>query len=119
MRYCAQARASENQIYVAMASTVGNLPDVPCMATHYGQASILTPSDYFFARDGIAAEGTINQEQIVISDVDLALLEEQRVNGTVLPLNDLIKDAYDRVIHYTDRRTEPEKVSAAVPNLKA
>ena len=119
VRYCAQARASENQIYVAMASTVGNLPDVPCMATHYGQASILTPSDYFFARDGIAAEGTINQEQIVISDVDLALLEEQRVNGTVLPLNDLIKDAYDRVIHYTDRRTEPEKVSAAVPNLKA
>ncbi|MBZ5642179.1 MAG: GNAT family N-acetyltransferase [Acidobacteriia bacterium] len=119
VRYCAQARASENQIYVAMASTVGNLPDVPCMATHYGQASILTPSDYFFARDGIAAEGTINQEQIVISDVDLALLEEQRVNGTVLPLNDLIKDAYDRVIHYTDRRTEPEKVRAAVPNLKA
>lgn len=119
VRYCAQARASENQIYVAMASTVGNLPDVPCMATHYGQASILTPSDYFFARDGIAAEGTINQEQIVISDVDLALLDEQRINGTVLPLNDLIKDAYDRVIHYTDHRTEPEKVRAAVPNLKA
>ena len=102
VRYCAQARASENQIYVAMSSTVGNLPDVPCMATHYGQASILTPSDYFFARDGIAAEGTVNQEQMVISDVDLGLLEEQRVNGTVLPLNDLIKDAYDRVIHYTD-----------------
>lgn len=102
VRYCAQARASENQIYVAMSSTVGNLPDVPCMATHYGQAAILTPSDYFFARDGIAAEGTVNQEQMVISDVDLGLLEEQRVNGTVLPLNDLIKDAYDRVIHYTD-----------------
>lgn len=102
VRYCAQARASENQIYVATSSTVGNLPDVPCMATHYGQAAILTPSDYFFARDGIAAEGTVNQEQMVISDVDLALLEEQRVNGTVLPLNDLIKDAYDRVIHYTD-----------------
>jgi predicted amidohydrolase len=104
VRYCSQARAIENQIYVAMASTVGNLPDVPCMATHYGQASILTPSDYFFARDGIAAEGIVNQEQMVISDVDLDLLEEQRVNGTVIPLNDLIKDAYDRVIHYTDRR---------------
>jgi len=104
VRYCAQARASENQIYLAMASTVGNLPEVPCMATHYGQAAILTPSDYFFARDGIAAEGTVNQEQMVISDVDLALLDEQRVNGTVLPLHDLIKDAYDRVIHCTDRR---------------
>ncbi len=118
VRYCAQARASENQIYVAMASTVGNLPDVPCMATHYGQAAILTPSDYFFARDGIAAEGTVNQEQIVISDVDLALLEEQRVNGTVLPLNDLIKDAYDRVIHYTDRRNESAKVTPHVENVK-
>jgi len=103
VRYCAQARASENQIYVAMAGTVGNLPEVPCMATHYGQAAVLTPSDYFFARDGIAAEGTVNQEQMVISDVDLNLLDEQRLNGTVLPLDDLIKDAYDRVIHYVDR----------------
>jgi predicted amidohydrolase/GNAT superfamily N-acetyltransferase len=106
VRYCAQARAIENQIYVAMASTIGNLPEVPCMATHYGQAAILTPSDYFFARDGIAAEGTINQEQMVISDVDLNLLQEQQVSGTVIPLNDLIRDAYDRVIHYADRRDE-------------
>ena len=108
VRYCAQARASENQVYLAMAGTVGNLPEVPCMATHYGQAAVLTPSDYFFARDGIAAEGTVNQEQMVIGDVDLNLLEEQRVNGTVLPLNDLIRDAYDRVIHYTDRMREPK-----------
>ena len=105
VRYCAQARASENQIYVAMAGTVGNLPDVPCMATHYGQAGIFTPSDYFFARDGIAAEGNVNQEQMVISDVDLDLLEEQRVNGTVIPLKDMIRDAYDRVIHCSDHRS--------------
>jgi predicted amidohydrolase len=81
------------------------------MATHYGQAAILTPSDYFFARDGIAAEGTVNQEQMVIADVDLHLLEEQRINGTVLPLNDLIRDAYDRVIHYADHRSEARLLS--------
>jgi len=104
VRYCAQARAIENQIYVAMAGTVGNLPDVPCMATHYGQAAILTPSDYFFARDGIAAEGIVNQEQMVVCDVDLDLLAEQSVSGTVIPINDLIRDAYDRVIHYADHR---------------
>jgi len=108
VRYCAQARASENQIYVAMASTVGNLPEVPCMATHYGQAAILTPSDYFFARDGIAAEGVVNQEQMVISDVDLSLLDEQRLKGTVIPLNDMIKDAYDRVIHCAAQRNGDE-----------
>jgi predicted amidohydrolase len=87
-----------------MASTVGNLPDVPSRATHYGQAAIMTPSDYFFARDGIAAEGNVNQEQMVLANVDLNLLEEQRINGTVLPLNDLIKDAYDQVIYCTDRK---------------
>jgi len=43
------------------------------------------PSDYYFARDGIAAEGTINQEQIIVADVDLDLLDEQRVNGSVIP----------------------------------
>lgn len=102
VRYCAQARAIENQIYVAMACTVGNLPQVPGMATSYGQAAIFTPSDYFFARDGIAAEGVVNQEQIIISDVDLDLLDEQRVNGTVIPLNDLINDAYDRAIQFSD-----------------
>jgi len=118
VRYCAQARAIENQIYVVMAGTVGNLPEVPYMATHYGQAAILTPSDYFFARDGIAAEGTVNQEQMVISDVNLDLLDERRINGTVIPLNDLIRDAYDRVIHYADRRNgdtpmEPRAITPA------
>jgi len=102
VRYCAQARAIENQIYVAMTGTVGNLPLVPYMATNYGQAAILTPSDYFFARDGIAAEGNINQEQIIFADVDLDLLDEQRVNGSVIPLQDLIKDAYDSVVHFSD-----------------
>jgi predicted amidohydrolase/GNAT superfamily N-acetyltransferase len=104
VRYCAQARAIENQIYVAITGTVGNLPLVPYMATNYGQAAILTPSDYFFARDGIAAEGNINQEQLVVADVDLDLLDEQRVNGSVIPLQDLIKDAYDNVVHYSDFR---------------
>lgn len=102
VRYCAQARAIENQIYVAMTGTVGNLPLVPYMNTNYGQAAILTPSDYFFARDGIAAEGTTNQEQLVVADVDLDLLDEQRVNGSVIPLQDLVKDAYDSVIHFSD-----------------
>jgi predicted amidohydrolase len=111
VRYCAQARAIENQIYVVMAGTVGNQPQVPHVTTNYSQAAIMTPSDYFFARDGIAAEGNINQEQMVISDVDLDLLREQRANGTVVPLKDLIKDAYDRVIHYTDQRDDASSQS--------
>jgi hypothetical protein len=34
--------------------------------------------------------------------VDLDLLDEQRVNGSVIPLQDLIKDAYDNVVHFSD-----------------
>lgn len=88
VRYCAQARAIENQMYVITSCTVGSLPMVPAVHLNYGQAAILTPSDFAFARDGILAEGTINQEQMVIADLDLDLLRRSRETGTVLPLRD-------------------------------
>lgn len=93
VRYCCHARAIENQVYVAMTGTVGSLP-VPGLRLHYGQASIITPSDFPFARDGIAAEGVINEEQIVVADVDLALLDENRIKGTTIPLLDKRNDFY-------------------------
>lgn len=93
VRYCCHARAIENQVYVAMTSTVGNLP-VAGLRLHYGQASIITPSDFPFARDGIAAEGVINEEQIVVADVDLKLLDENRLKGTTIPLLDKRNDFY-------------------------
>ncbi len=97
VRYCCHARAIENQVFVAMTSTVGNLP-VEGLALHYGQASIITPSDFPFARDGIAAEGTPNVEQIVIADLDLETLTENRINGTTIPLYDKRTDVYDNPI---------------------
>ena len=97
VRYCAQARAIENQVYVVMTGTVGNLP-VEGLGVHYGQASIMTPSDFPFARDGIAAEGTPNLEQIVIADVHLPSLEGNRVNGTTIPLYDKRKDVYENPV---------------------
>jgi predicted amidohydrolase len=88
VRYCAQARAIENQMYVVQACTVGSLPMVPAVSLNYGQAAIMTPSDFPFARDGIRAEGIPNQESMIIGDLDLALLAEGRESGTVLPLRD-------------------------------
>ena len=93
VRYCAHARAIENQVYVAMTSTVGNLP-VEGLSMHYGQASILTPSDFGFSRDGIAAEGVVNMEQVVVADVDLDALAQNRLNGTTIPLYDKRRDFY-------------------------
>jgi len=88
VRYCAQARAIENQLYVVHSSTVGSLPMVPAVSLNYGQASILTPSDFAFARDGILAEGLPNQESMVIGDLNLKTLLDSRRDGTVLPLRD-------------------------------
>ncbi len=88
VRYCAHARAIENQIYVVCSSTVGSLPQVPAVSLNYGQASILTPSDFAFSRDGILAEGNVNQEMMVIGELNLKTINESRTNGTVLPLND-------------------------------
>ena len=88
VRYCAQARAIENQMYVVHSSTVGSLPMVPAVHLNYGQASILTPSDYPFSRDGILAEGNPNQEMIVIGELNLGTIHEARTKGTVLPLLD-------------------------------
>lgn len=88
VRYCAQARAIENQMFVVNAATVGSLPMVPAVSLNYGQASILTPSDFPFARDGILAEGIPNQETMVIGELALDVLRRNRLHGTVRPLRD-------------------------------
>jgi predicted amidohydrolase len=88
VRYCAQARAIENHMYVVHSSTVGSLPMVPAVSLNYGQAAIYTPSDFAFARDGILAEGIPNQETMVIAELNLETIVEERTSGTVLPLLD-------------------------------
>lgn len=88
VRYCAQARAIENQMYVIQSCTVGSLPMVPAVSLNYGQASILTPSDFAFSRDGILAEGNINQEMMVIGELNMRTILDTRTTGTVLPLLD-------------------------------
>lgn len=88
VRYCAHARAIENQMYVITSHTVGSIPMVPAVSLNYGQAAILTPSDFAFSRDGILAEGTPNQEMMVIGEMNLNTILDTRTSGTVLPLND-------------------------------
>jgi predicted amidohydrolase len=61
---------------------------VPAVHLNYGQAAILTPSDFSFARDGILAEGTMNQEMMVIGELNLSTILQARASGTVLPLLD-------------------------------
>lgn len=94
VRYCAHARAVENQCYVVLAGNVGNLPTVKNMDIQYGQASVLTPCDFAFARDGIAAEGNPNVEAVIFADLRLDSLYESRLSGTVVNFSDRRHDLF-------------------------
>ncbi|KTD15008.1 GNAT family N-acetyltransferase [Legionella israelensis] len=94
VRYCAQARAVENQCYIVMAGNVGNLPGVLNMDIQYAQSAIFTPCDFPFARDGIAADTTPNVEMVSFADLSLHTLEATRSQGTVLNLKDRRHDLY-------------------------
>lgn len=94
VRYCAQARAVENQVYVAMAGTVGLLEGVPNMDVSWAKAAVLTPCDYGFARDGIAAESEPNEETLLVAELDFDRLRAARASGTVTPRLDRRPDLF-------------------------
>ncbi|QNJ97137.1 carbon-nitrogen hydrolase family protein [Constantimarinum furrinae] len=95
VRLCAQARAIENECYVAIAGSVGNLPNVENMDIQYAQSAVFTPCDFSFPSNGIKAEATTNTEMILVADVDLSLLRELHSFGAVKNLKDRRKDFYD------------------------
>lgn len=99
VRYCAQARAVENGVYVAMAGVVGNLPFVPHADVHYAQSGIFTPCDVAFPRDGVAAECTPNIETVLVQDLDIELLRRLRQRGTETAWLDRRRDVY--TVRYT------------------
>ena len=95
VRICAQARAIENECYVVIAGSVGNLPRVHNMDIQYAQSGVFTPCDFAFPTDGKCAEATPNTEMILVSDVDLDLLNELHTYGCVRNLKDRRNDLYE------------------------
>lgn len=95
VRVCAQARAIENECFVAIAGSVGNLPRVHNMDIQYAQSGVFTPCDFAFPTDGKRAEATPNTEMILVSDVDLDLLNELHTYGSVRNLRDRRHDLYE------------------------
>lgn len=95
VRFCAQARAIENECYVAIAGSVGNLPNVHNMDIQFAQSMVFTPCDFSFPTTGIKAEATPNTEMILIADVDIDLLRELNQFGAVRNLRDRRKDIFD------------------------
>ncbi|WP_378178557.1 bifunctional GNAT family N-acetyltransferase/carbon-nitrogen hydrolase family protein [Aquimarina sp. SS2-1] len=94
VRNCSQARAIENECYVAIAGSVGNLPNVHNMDIQFAQSMVFTPCDFSFPSNGIKAEATPNTEMILIADVDIDLLRELNQFGAVRNLKDRRKDIF-------------------------
>ena len=95
VRVCAHARAIENECFVVIAGSVGNLPRVHNMDIQYAQSGVFTPCDFAFPTDGRRAEATPNTEMILVSDVDLDLLSELHTYGSVRNLKDRRSDLYE------------------------
>ncbi len=94
VRRCAQARAIENECYVAITGSVGNLPKVENMDIQYSQSAVFSPSDFAFPHDAIVAEATPNTEMTLIADLDLDLLKDLNTGGSVRNLRDRRSDLY-------------------------
>ncbi len=95
VRICSQARAIENECYVVIAGSVGNLPKVRSMDIQYAQSGVFSPSDFAFPHNAIVAEATPNSESTLIADLDLDLLKDLHIRGSVKNLQDRRDDLYD------------------------
>ncbi|RPD50349.1 GNAT family N-acetyltransferase [Hymenobacter sediminis] len=124
VRLCAQARAIENECYVAITGSVGNLPRVENMDIQYSQSAVFSPSDFAFPHDAIVAEATPNTEMTLIADLDLDLLKDLNTSGAVRNLRDRRKDLYTLSWKKTERDDEllaqgEERVQKSASRRKA
>ena len=95
VRHCAQARAVENFVYVVMTGSVGNMRTASGSFMNYSQAAILTPSDFSFPEKGVEGVADPNVEAVVISELALSSLSQQRHVASVRPLHDMRPDLYE------------------------
>lgn len=94
VRLCAQARAIENECYVAIGGSVGNLPRVNNVDIQYAQSAVFSPSDIYFPHDATITEASPNTEMIVFADVELDKLKYLNTEGSVTNLRHRRLDLY-------------------------
>ncbi len=94
VRLCSQARAIENECYVAIGGSVGNLPRVDNVDIQYAQSAVFSPSDIYFPHDSTLAEASANTEMIIFADVDFSKLKHLHTEGSVTNLRHRRLDLY-------------------------
>jgi predicted amidohydrolase len=83
VRFAAQARALENQCYVAVAPTVGDAPWSAALDVNRGFAAVYGPVDRGFPEDGVLARGALDAPGWVFCALDPARIEAVREDGAV------------------------------------
>ena len=84
----ARARALENQIYVAVAPTVGDAAWSPAVDVNIGWAALYATPDRGFPDDGILASGHLNKPGWVMADLDFDRLKAAREQAQVFTVKD-------------------------------
>jgi predicted amidohydrolase len=84
VRVACAARALENQCYAIQAPTVGSAPWSIAVDENVGAAGVFAPCDRGFPDDGVVALGPLDRPHLLITDLELARLDEVRRDGQVL-----------------------------------
>jgi predicted amidohydrolase len=87
----ARARALENQCYVVVSQTVGEVDYSEAIDKNTGLAAIYSTADLGFNQDGIEAIGELNQEMWLIHELDFEKIKLVRSSGRVFNFNDILK----------------------------
>lgn len=92
--FCARARAIENAIYVVTSGNAGTIRNRGYLLNH-AESAVYTPSDYGFPPYGEAGRADPNIETVVVADLDLSTLVNNRESGSTRPLYDRRTDLYE------------------------
>lgn len=95
VRYCAQARAIENECYVVATGSVGNLPGVANVEFQFARSAVFSPSDYCFPENAIVTEAPAGLETVLIAELDLGLLDRLHHRGSVRNLQQRRTELYE------------------------
>ncbi|HVV97719.1 MAG TPA: nitrilase-related carbon-nitrogen hydrolase, partial [Rhodanobacteraceae bacterium] len=98
VRVGCQARALENQVYVACAVTAGEAAWSPALDVNTGTATIYTPIDRGFPPDGILLRAETDADW-AIGELDLAIFDAFRGDAQVANADDWMAQLRPRVVN--------------------
>ncbi len=85
----ARARALENQLYVIVSQTVGDVDYSEAVDKNTGMAAVYSTCDIGFPDDGIVVQGKINGAGWTYAELDFEKVEYVRTHGRVLNFLDM------------------------------